>query len=64
VVIRIYDVSGREVRTLIKDESTPGFCTAHWDAKDGSGNRVPDGVYFYKIQAGDFGDVKKIVLLR
>jgi hypothetical protein len=65
VELRIYDVAGRLVRTLTRTPATPpGRYRTVWDARNGSGRFVASGVYFYRLDAGDFRDVRKIVLIR
>jgi outer membrane protein assembly factor BamB len=64
VSLKVYDVSGRLVQTLVQEKKKAGFYTITWDGKDSRNREVASGVYFYKIQAGNFGDVKKMVLLR
>ena len=60
VELKIYDVLGREVMTLVNKEMTPGKYTADFDA----GN-LASGVYIYRIQAGsEFAAVKKMVLIK
>jgi hypothetical protein len=60
VEIRVYDVLGREVMTLVNEEMTPGKYTANFDASD-----LASGIYIYRIQAGtDFAAVKKMVLIK
>jgi hypothetical protein len=57
VKLVIYDVLGREVITLINRQLNPGTYEIDWNASD-----YPSGVYFYKLTAGDFSSVKKMVL--
>ncbi len=64
VHLRIYDVTGREIRTLASGVFAAGEHTAAWDGADNDGTRVASGVYFYRLQAGEFTEVKKMVLLR
>jgi len=64
VTLEIYDSSGRLVRTLVSEEKQPGRYTAHWDGTADRGGHVSAGVYFYKLTAGEFTSVKKMVLLR
>jgi len=62
VTIRIFDVSGREVLTLVNEFKTAGTYKVTFDA---AGRRnLSSGVYFYKLQAGDFTDVKKMILVK
>tara|TARA_X000001036_G_scaffold423686_1_gene447905 strand:- start:179 stop:934 length:756 start_codon:yes stop_codon:yes gene_type:complete len=64
VTLLIYDLMGRKVRTLINSEQTVGFKNIQWNATDDNGQPVPAGMYIYTIQAGDFRQTKKMVLLK
>ncbi|MDC0164793.1 tandem-95 repeat protein [bacterium] len=64
VSIMIYDVMGREVRTLINEFQELGYKAIRWDATDNLGRSVSAGMYIYTIQAGDFRQVRKMVLLK
>jgi hypothetical protein len=64
VKIEIFNIVGQKVKTLMDQDMKPGVYQADWDGKDESGNPVSTGVYFYKVQAGDFSDMKKMVLLK
>jgi hypothetical protein len=59
VSIKIFDVLGREVATLVNEKKTAGHYSVSWDA-----SAVPSGVYFYRLQTEKFSDVKKMLLLR
>ena len=59
IKIVMYDILGREVTTLINTILNPGTYKVEWD-----GSSFASGVYFYRITAGDFSDVKKMVLLK
>jgi len=60
VVLKIYNILGKEVKTLIANEyRTAGSHTVTFDAHD-----LPSGVYFYRLQAGNFISVKKMILLK
>jgi flagellar hook assembly protein FlgD len=64
VVLSIYDVSGRLVRNLVNGAVPAGHHVVTWDACDESGRRVTSGVYFYRMTAPDFSQVRKVTLLR
>jgi len=64
VNIIIYDMLGRQVRTLINQTQDAGFKSVLWDATNDFGKPVSAGVYLYKIQAGEFVQTKKMVLLK
>ena len=64
VLVKIYNLQGRWVRTLVNENKEAGFHEIVWDARDEAGKDVSSGLYLYRIQAGDFTDVKKLMLLR
>ena len=59
VTLKIYDILGEEVTTLINEEMIAGNYTKIWDAKN-----LSSGVYFYKLTAGKFSETKKMILVR
>jgi len=64
VNITIYDMLGRQIRTLVNQRQEAGFKTAQWNATNNSGKPMSAGVYLYQIQAGEFVQTKKMVLLK
>lgn len=64
VKIMIYDLMGHEVRTLVNTHQISGFKSVVWDATNDLGKPVSAGVYLYQIQAGEFVQTKKMVLLK
>ncbi|MEW5767788.1 MAG: PKD domain-containing protein [bacterium] len=69
VVIHIYDLSGRLIRTMDVGITLPGEYTrpgkaAYWDGKDMAGMEVASGVYFYELKTGGFVAIRKMVVLR
>jgi len=64
VNIIIYDMLGREVKTLVNTTQDTGFKSVIWDATNDYGKPVSAGVYLYQIQAGEFVQTKKMVLLK
>jgi len=64
VNIRIFDLNGRLVNTLVNAQETAGYKAVKWTGDDSNGHQVSAGVYLYEIQAGDFRQVKKMVLLK
>ncbi len=59
VTIKVYDILGREITTLINEKKSPGIYEVSFD-----GSNFASGVYFYRIQAGDFVRVKRMVLIK
>jgi hypothetical protein len=64
VDITIYDMMGRVVKTLINDQQTAGYRSLQWNATNDAGSPVSAGIYIYMIQAGEFRQVRKMVLLK
>ncbi len=64
VTITVYDILGRQVKTLIRKEHIPGYHEVHWNGKDQSGKQVASGMYFYHLYSKDYSKIQKMVLLR
>jgi hypothetical protein len=64
VVLTIYNVRGQEVRKLVDRNYGPGSYDVIWDGTTTRSDAAASGVYFYKLNAGTFSDVKKMVLLK
>jgi hypothetical protein len=60
----IYDILGREVTTLVNGVQEPGYKSITWNGTNAFGKNVGAGMYFYLIQAGEFRQTKKMVLLK
>jgi len=59
VTLKIYDLLGQEIETLVNSDQVPGKYESKWSPKS-----LPSGVYFYRLQAGSFSETKKLILLR
>ncbi len=59
VSIKIFDVSGRELQTLLDEYKNAGYYTVEFD-----GQNLSSGIYFYEIIAGNFKDTKKMFLIK
>ena len=64
VKINIYDMMGRVVSNLVSTQQNAGYKSIQWSATNNEGHSVSSGVYLYKIQAGDFVQTKKMILLK
>jgi hypothetical protein len=64
VTLRIYDVLGRKVRTLVSEELSSGYKSVIWDGKNDDGEDVASAVYLYQLKVGDFSEPKKMLLLK
>lgn len=63
LTIRIYDVAGRLTRTLLRARQPAGHHEIEWDTKDDAGRRLGSGVYFYRMDADDWHEERKLVVL-
>ena len=59
VTLKVFDVLGNAVETLVNEEKNVGTYEITWYAK-----QLPSGIYFYRIQAGNFVETKKMVLMK
>jgi len=64
VRIRIYDMQGQLVRTIVNERKAAGTYSVNWNAHDDNGCKVTSGVYFYRIDAGEFTMTKKMILMK
>ena len=64
VNITIYDMMGKEIKTLVNSVQIIGDNTIQWNATNNSGQLVSAGIYLYQIRAGEFISTKKMVLLK
>ncbi len=64
VSLRVYDILGREVRTVVHEMKTAGSHAASWDGNNNFGEPAPNGVYFYRLKAGAFTAVRKLIVVR
>jgi len=64
VSLTVYDVSGRLIRTVTDQRWTPGRHSIVWQGNDDEGSLVGPGIYFLRMEAGNFLDTKKMMLLR
>jgi hypothetical protein len=62
--LKIYNVLGQLVRTLVDDEKLSGSYEVIWDGKDGQGKEVASGIYFCKLEVGNKNRTKKMVLMK
>jgi len=59
VTIKVFDILGNEIETLVNQENPAGTYEITWNAEN-----LPSGVYFYQLRAGNFIEMKKMILLR
>ena len=64
VSLKIYDILGNEVATLVNEEQAPGVYEVEFNIHSDEGQNLPSGIYFYQIKAGSYTETKKMVLLK
>ncbi len=64
VSLKIYNLLGQEVKTLVDEKLKPGRYEAVWNGRNNNGMDVASGIYFYQLKAGKFSQTRKMLLLR
>ncbi len=64
VRLEIYNIKGQLVKTLLEENLPASSYTANWNGKDTNNNSVSSGIYFYKLSAGKFSEIKKCTLIK
>jgi flagellar hook assembly protein FlgD len=64
VKLVVYDILGKEVRTLVNSEKEPGNYKVQWNGINDNGSNVSTGIYIYRIEAGDFIKQYKMILIK
>ena len=64
VELKLYDVTGRQVTVLVDENQKPGYYKVNWHIRNVSEKQLANGVYFYRLKAGDFVATKKMVIVR
>jgi hypothetical protein len=59
VILKVYNLAGQEVATLVSEKKPAGAHEVGWNAGD-----LPSGVYVYRLQAGEFNEAKKVLLVK
>ena len=64
VVIKIYDILGNEVKTLVDEDMHSGTYNTTWNGENSFGNKVTSGVYFCRMEAGTFVRAIKLMMMK
>ena len=64
VELKIYNIKGQLVKTLVTEKQNAGHYSVTWNSRDNANKPVATGIYFYKLNAGHYEKVKKMILLR
>ena len=59
-----YNTQGQEVRTLVQQHHPAGHYEVQWNGRDDTGQPVASGMYLYELKAGDFRQIRKMLLLK
>lgn len=62
--LRVFDASGRMVRVLVDEPLVSGPHTASWDGRNEGGGDTGAGIYYYRLEAGEFSKARSLVKLR
>jgi flagellar hook assembly protein FlgD len=64
VTLKVYDLLGQEVKTLVDGMRDAGYGSVEWDGRDARGLSVPTGIYFVRMTAGEFNAAQKVMLMK
>jgi hypothetical protein len=64
VLLAVYDAAGHRIRTLVDRPLKANFYRVEWNGRNDAGRQVSSGLYFYRIQAGQHSQTRKMLLLR
>jgi hypothetical protein len=64
VSLKVYNILGQEVKTLVEKDQAPGYYSVKWDGRDSMGEEMTSGIYFCRLQAGDFVETKRMLFLK
>ena len=64
VSLVVYNTLGQRVRVLVRKREEAGFYRVVWDGKDARGRQVSSGIYLVRMEAGEFSEVRKMMLLK
>ena len=60
--MKVYNLNGELVKTLVEEKKPAGFYQVQWKGTDSRGRRVASGVYFYRMEAGPYTNIRKMVV--
>ena len=64
IELKIHNIAGQLVKTLVNEKQKPGSYSTIWDGRDNNGKILPSGIYFYRMEAGNFKATRKLTILR
>lgn len=63
-ILKVFSVTGQPIRTLVNKYQNAGEYAIRWDGKDNEGQAVASGVYFYRLESGNFSRARRMLLLK
>ncbi|MBN2104878.1 T9SS type A sorting domain-containing protein [bacterium] len=64
VILTVYNALGREIGKLVDEKQIPGFYTVNWDGNGQGSRHFDSSLYFYRLQAGQFAAIRKMILIK
>ncbi|MDP2981994.1 MAG: FlgD immunoglobulin-like domain containing protein, partial [Candidatus Latescibacter sp.] len=64
VTLKVFDIRGTHVRTLVNEVKNAGIYSVLWNGRDDAGRIVSGGIYFYRMEAGNFSQTCKMIFLK
>jgi flagellar hook assembly protein FlgD len=64
VSVIVYNIMGKQIRALVHESKVAGYYKAAWNGRDDQGKAAPSGIYFIRMQSGDFNKVRKVMLMK
>ena len=64
ISLKVYDMGGRLVKTLIDEKKGPGYYQVVWNMRDNTGKQLSSGIYFYKLETPKFTATRKLIIVR
>jgi hypothetical protein len=64
VILNLYDITGRLITTLVNKVQSPGCYVVKWNGCDAKGNKLPEGIYFYRMEVEEFIKTNKLILMK
>ena len=64
MLIEVYNILGKKVKTLVDQKQEAGFFTVYWDGVDDKGENVVSGIYFYIMSTEKFHATQKMIVVR
>jgi hypothetical protein len=64
VSVIVYDIMGKQIRLLVRESKPAGYYKATWNGRDDQEKAAPSGIYFIRMQSGDFSRVRKVMLMK